>query len=64
MQISCTQERKPKQFTLQGGILKVFLVGGNAKHTHLAGCNDLLTFKIIKSQNNCFYYFHKHNICS
>jgi hypothetical protein len=40
---------KPKQFTLQGGILNEFLVGGNTKHTHLTGGNDLLTLDYLIS---------------
>jgi hypothetical protein len=34
-----------KKIYFAGGILKEFLVGGNAKHAYLAGGNDLLTKK-------------------
>jgi hypothetical protein len=32
-----------KKIYFEGEILKEFLVGGNAKHTHFAGGNELLT---------------------
>jgi hypothetical protein len=40
-----------KNLLCKGEILKEFLVGGNAKHAHLAGGNDLFTFFLLKSSS-------------
>jgi hypothetical protein len=49
VKIPCTQLKGENQKNLicKGGILKEFLKGGNAKHAHLAGGNDLLTHHFI-----------------